>query len=90
MRPIVPGMEFDEMESPMRFRPYTTIGIRRLRCFRCGRRAKHQWRTCADGCWRPICERCDIALNSLVLRFMRDPEREQKMKKYRERIALTQ
>lgn len=52
-------------------KPYTERGIRRLPCFRCGRRSRFQWSTCADGnLWRPICERCDIALNSLVLRWM--------------------
>jgi hypothetical protein len=69
--------------------PYTSIGVRRLKCWRCRkRRAVHQWQICADGNrWRPICERCDVALNALVLRFMRDPDAARKAKRYGERVA---
>lgn len=58
-----------------RRKPYTTIGIRRLRCQRCKRRrAVHQWNCCAnDNRWVPICIECDIALNRLALRFMKIP-----------------
>lgn len=53
--------------------PYTDRGIRRLKCIRCKiRPAVHQWQVCADGnVYRPICIPCDIALNRLVLRWMR-------------------
>ena len=55
----------------MRKAPYTEIGIRRKKCFRCGHQAKFQWQICADGNqYRPICEECDIALNETVLKFM--------------------
>jgi hypothetical protein len=66
--------------------PYTVAGVRRLLCARCQRRkAAHQWRCCADSLWRPICRPCDVALNRMVLRFMRDPERVRKMHRYMER-----
>lgn len=43
----------------MRKKPYTVIGIRRMKCFRCGRPARHQWQICADGSqYRPICGAC--------------------------------
>lgn len=72
----------------MRCKPYTQAGIRRLPCFRCGRPAEHQWQVCADkNVYRPICTRCDIALNALVLRFMRDPDRAQKLAEYRKRLG---
>ena len=52
--------------------PYTAIGVRRLKCFRCGAPAEHQWQICSDAnVYRPICVDCDVALNELVLRFMR-------------------
>lgn len=71
----------------MRKRPYTQIGIRRLKCFRCGAQAVHQWQVCADGNqYRPLCLRCDVALNRLVLRWMRDPEASAKIARY-ERTA---
>ena len=51
--------------------PYTTAGIRRLPCFRCGQPAEHQWSACSDGnLWRPVCLACDVALNRLVLEWM--------------------
>jgi hypothetical protein len=74
----------------MRSRPYTQRGIRRLRCFRCGRPAEHQWQICADNnVYRPICTDCDIRLNDLVLRFVRDPDRAEKIRKYRDRLVKT-
>lgn len=66
-----------------RRKPYTAIGIRRLPCFRCGRRAEHQWQVCADGnLFRPLCLKCDIDLNCMVLKWMRDPRAEEKIRKY--------
>lgn len=54
-----------------RRRPYTEIGVRRLRCVRCDAQAVHQWNACADGnLWRPLCWPCDVALNRLVLEWM--------------------
>jgi hypothetical protein len=74
----------------MRRKPYTEKGISRVPCFRCGRPSVFQWQICADDrVYRGMCEDCDIAMNDLVLRFVRDPDREQKMKKYRERVVQT-
>lgn len=54
--------------------PYTAIGIRRVKCIRCGAPAVHQWNICADGNnFRPVCLDCDIQLNIAVLNFMRHP-----------------
>ena len=48
----------------MRLQPYTEIGIKRLLCFRCKKKAHTQWQICADGNqYRPICVMCDIDLN---------------------------
>jgi len=72
-----------------RKKPYTAIGIERLKCVRCGRPATQQWAACADGnLWRPICTRCDIALNHLVLKFMRDPGAKGKLVAYRKQMRL--
>lgn len=54
--------------------PYTRIGVRRLKCIRCGERAEHQWQICSDGNnYRAICLQCDVALNRLVLEWMCHP-----------------
>ena len=59
-----------------RSKPYTDRGVRRLKCFRCGKGATTQWQICADGnTWRPLCTFCDIELNKVVLEFMRFPKR---------------
>lgn len=54
-----------------RKKPYTNQGVARLPCFRCGGKSFHQWKVCSDGLWRPLCAKCDLALNLLVLAWMR-------------------
>jgi len=57
----------------MRRKPYTVIGLRRLKCanWKCNNRAEHQWQACADGGqFRPVCAECDIVINTFVLYFM--------------------
>jgi hypothetical protein len=71
----------------MRKKPYTEKGIRRLKCFRCGKRASQQWQICSDGNqFRPICLNCDIELNALVLRFMGFKDWEDKIFKYNNKL----
>ena len=59
--------------SRPRLKPYTATGIKRMKCFRCGAQACHQWNICADNSatgkaqFRPMCLECDIALNCLIL-----------------------
>jgi hypothetical protein len=66
--------------------PYTEAGVRRLPCARCGDPAECQWAICADGnLWRPLCPKCDIALNALVLDFLRDANAAAKIEAYRQR-----
>jgi hypothetical protein len=63
--------------------PYTVTGIRRLACIRCGGTAEEQWQICADrNRFRPICLSCDVALNRLVLEFMRHPNVEEVIQRY--------
>lgn len=70
--------------SRRRRAPYTALGIRRVPCVRCGEPAAHQWHICSDGNRpRAICLACDVALNALVLRWMRHPEAEALIKRYR-------
>lgn len=70
-----------------RKKPYTVIGVRRLKCFRCGSPAEAQWQICSDGnVYRPICVACDIALNEVVLRFMRFRDWRSKIRAYRQRL----
>lgn len=72
----------------MRRKPYTAIGIRRMRCFRsgCENRAHATWQICADGnVCRPICEACDSDLNRMVLEWAGVPDVEAKMAAYEAR-----
>lgn len=72
-----------------RRKPYTEIGIRRLKCVRCGKPASHQWKACADELWRPICRICDILLNRVALMFMfpDDPDgNNEKINRYIEKL----
>jgi hypothetical protein len=71
-----------------RTKPYTQTGIRRVPCYRGGQPSHCQWQICADdNTVRPLCMKCDVALNDCVLRFMRDPGRKEKIRKYRNRMA---
>jgi len=73
-----------------RKQPYTEIGTRRLPCVRCGEKAEHQWNVCSDlNLWRPICLKCDVALNRLVLEWMGDPDVESKMAAYEAKVYNT-
>lgn len=75
----------------MRRTPYTERGIRRLKCVRyalCGNRARTQWQVCADGrVYRPLCLSCDIELNRLVLEWALDPQAEEKVARYQEKMG---
>lgn len=73
----------------MRTKPYTDVGVRRLKCSRssCQNKGFFQWQACADGrVYRPVCVSCDIAVNELVLAFFEDPSATAKMAAYRERV----
>lgn len=66
-----------------RRKPYTVRGIRTRYCYRCGDQAEYQWQACADNrLFRPLCVRCDVELNALVLRWMEDPDAEDKIRHY--------
>jgi len=73
----------------MRKKPYTVTGISRLRCFRagCKNKAEQQWNACSDdNQWRPICNECDIELNTVVLQFMGFKNWHDKIEKYKLRF----
>lgn len=71
----------------VRKKPYTTIGIKRLKCFRCGKQAETQWTICSDGNQhRPLCRHCDIELNEMVLKFMGFPNWEEMMEDYKKKL----
>lgn len=66
-----------------RKKPYSEIGIRRLRCARCGSEARYQWQICADDrLFRPLCAKCDVQLNALVLAWVNHPQGYSKLRKY--------
>ncbi len=63
--------------------PYTVIGISRLLCIRCQAPAFSQWNICSDaGRYRPLCFKCDMALNRLVLEWMGHPQAAELMQRY--------
>jgi hypothetical protein len=71
----------------LRRKPYTALGIKRLKCIRpgCNNRAHASWQVCADKrIFRPVCEECDVAINEMVLRFMQPPGWEESLKRYKE------
>jgi len=71
----------------MRKKPYTKIGIRRLKCFRCGEKPTQQWQICSDSNqYRPICTDCDVTLNEMVLKFMGIKDWKKKIKKYKKNL----
>lgn len=71
-----------------RRRPYTEIGIRRMRCARCGRRAHRQWSICANGNRQvPVCARCDYELNVLVVVWFGFERGEEMLARYRATLA---
>lgn len=74
--------------KPGRRKPYTAIGISRMKCIRgCGRRAAYQWQICADGnVFRPVCPQCDADLNELVMRWAFGNTREADLTAYREMV----
>ena len=55
-----------------RNKPYTSKGIKRVPCQRCGKPSTGQWQVCSlNNRWIGICAECDTALNRLVLEFMK-------------------
>lgn len=67
---------------------YTVGDLARLQllCARagCARVALFTWSACADANWlRPLCPECDVEMNDMVLRWMGDPDRTEKMRAYR-------
>lgn len=72
----------------MRRRPYSAIGIARMKCIRgCGRRARYQWQICSDGnVYRPVCRECDVELNEMVMRWAFGDAREVDLMAYREKV----
>ncbi len=72
-----------------RRKPYTESGIRRVPCMRCGAPSETQWQICADGnVFRGLCARCDVALNDLVLGFVKHPNRHALMAAYATKRGL--
>jgi len=71
----------------MRLKPYTKIGIKRKKCFRCGKQAVFQWQISTDGNqYRPICLECDIELNAMVLQWAGVPNWKEKLEVYKNKL----
>lgn len=77
-------MENNTQWDIKRKKPYTDLGVSRLSCIRCGKKACHQWQICSDGNnYRPICCHCDVALNKVVLKFMGHPRTNKLINEYK-------
>jgi hypothetical protein len=61
-----------------RSKPYTVVGLARVKCAHCGEPASRQWslRPCALGrtAWYPLCAAHDLTLNATVLHFLNVPD----------------
>lgn len=70
--------------------PYSSKGISRVPCARCGKPSSQQWQICAnDSLYLGVCTDCDVELNRKVLKFMRLPNRKALMIRYKERMRDT-
>lgn len=68
-----------------RRKPYTKIGISRKPCPRCGKPSVHQWQACANNnLYVPICLDCDIEINRMVLEFLKIPNADKMIEKYKQ------
>lgn len=68
-------------------KPYTTIGIQRVPCARCGEPSHASWQSCANGGRHmALCKECDVGLNAVALEFMRHPHVAELMKAYTEKM----
>lgn len=77
-------MNLEQAPKRKRTKPYTEIGIRRVPCSRCGAPSHATWQVCAEGRhFLGVCLDCDIAVNEIVLDFMRIPGRKKIMREYR-------
>lgn len=59
-----------------RTKQYTSRGIRRVGCIRCGAPGYAQWNACAENTpsgtqvFRVLCAECDVGLNEVALRYV--------------------
>jgi len=71
----------------MRRKPYTSIGIKRIPCKKCGKPSVYQWSSCSLGnSYFGVCADCDIRLNNLLLVFFDIDNRVELIDSYRKRV----
>ena len=75
------------VKAYLRAKPYTSIGIRRVSCLRCGEPSTQQWNICSLPGYHGICTDCDVALNALVLDFIGVPTADEVLARYSKRMA---
>ncbi len=81
------GRKERQTMKKQRKKPYTQIGISRLKCIRCENNASFQWNICADGnVYRPLCAECDVELNEMVMRWAFGNEAEKSVENYRIKV----
>jgi hypothetical protein len=74
-----------------RKKPYTEVGIQRVKCHvkGCSQRGFAQWQVCADdNVYRPVCIDHDVELNRMTLKWVGDPDVEAKMAAYEDSLIL--
>lgn len=68
-------------------KPYSKAEIGKIPCARCGKPSKHQWQICSlNNEYRGVCTDCDLALNILVLKYFKVPNREEVAKEYAKKM----
>lgn len=81
LRTYVDGEYDDTLEGSIE--RYDVEGIGDSSCIKCGESASFQWNICSDdNTNRPICKKCDIELNRLVLEWAGFDNVDEKITKY--------
>ena len=70
-----------------RKKPYTSLGIVRMKCARCRKKARYQWNCCANNNNQvPMCPQCDLEINRLVMLFFRHPHADELLEIYKKEV----
>lgn len=74
-----------------RFEPYTSAGIKRVPCVRCGSPSYASWNICADKIasrpqYRALCVECDIGMNEVAMRYVFGDTREDDLNTYADNL----
>lgn len=73
--------------SHKRRTPYTTRGIARIPCVKCGAPSVHQWRICSTNAYTAVCRPCDEKINAIIAKWAFGPDEANRLlAKYRQQF----